>query len=384
MVVCGDAQQRHGIVLAKNYEAKKYGIQTGDAIWQAKQKCPDIILVPPNFERYMKYSKMAKTIYADYTDLIEPFGIDECWLDVTGSILLFGSGKMIADEIRRRIENELGVTASVGVSFNKIFAKLGSDMKKPNATTMIEKETFKETIWHIPANELIYVGRATYAKLLNYGIRTIGDIARTEVEFLKKILGKNGIMLWEFANGLDRSPVRNIQAYSDIKSVGNSTTTPKDLIHDEEVKITMYVLAESVASRLRKYNLKCKTVQLTIRDTNLYSIDRQGKLPFPSFNSEAIFEKAFQLYKTHHDSNIAVRSIGIKGCDLTADEEIQLSIMTDVSHMEQQDKLEQTIDDIRGRFGHFSVQRGIMLADKRLSNLDPKADHVIHPVSFFR
>ncbi len=380
--VCGDVEQRHGIILAKSYEAKRFGVQTGDAIWQAKMKCPDIILVPPNFDRYMRYSRMAKQIYSEYSDQVESFGLDECWVDVTGSINLFGSGKTIADEIRGRIKTELGITSSVGVSFNKIFAKLGSDMKKPDATTVIPQDDFREKIWNLPVNELLYVGRATHAKLSKYSIKTIGDLANTDTQFLQQILGKNGLMLWNFANGYDTSPVSNIGAKSLIKSVGNSTTTPYDLVTDEDVKVTLYVLCESVAARLREYQFKCTTVQINIRDNNLYSIDRQGKLAFHSCTSEDIFKKAFELYKTHHTSGMPIRSIGIKACNLTVEEDMQLSIMPDVARMQKQDTLEHTIDSIRSRFGHFSVQRGIMLTDKNLSNLDPKNDHVIHPVSF--
>jgi len=228
VAVGGDVEARHGIILAKNYHAKKYGILTGEAIWQAQQKCRDLVVVPPNFKRYMRFSQMARDIYADYTDQCESFGLDECWLDVTGSYRLFGDGKAIADKIRERIKFEMGITASVGVSFNKIFAKLGSDIKKPDATTIISKDNFKDVVWKLPVNELLYVGRATHKKLNRYGIKTIGDLANTELKYLEYWLGKWGCMLWTFANGYDTSPVSNIGAKSLIKSVGNSTTTPRD------------------------------------------------------------------------------------------------------------------------------------------------------------
>ena len=238
VAVCGDPELRHGIVLAKNQLAKGCGIKTGEVLWQARQKCPELVLVPPSYERYLSYSAMAKEIYQEYTDQVESFGLDECWLDVTGSTALFGGGCTLADRIRERIRRELGVTASVGVSFNKVFAKLGSDLRKPDATTAISPRDFREKIWPLPVQTLLYVGRATQNKLQRYGIRTIGELARADRGMLQFAFGKNGLMLWAFANGLDTSPVSNIGAKSLIKSIGNSTTTPRDLLSDGEVRIT--------------------------------------------------------------------------------------------------------------------------------------------------
>ena len=195
VAVGGDVENRHGIILAKNYETKKYGIQTGEALWQARQKCKDLIIVPPHYEQYLKYSKLARDVYADYTDQIEPYGMDECWLDVTGSVGIMGSGEKIANEIRERMKFELGLSISAGVSYNKIFAKLGSDMKKPDATTLIPKETFREKIWDLPASDMLGVGRATEKVLSSYGIRTIGQLANTPPELLKHRLGKCGVMI---------------------------------------------------------------------------------------------------------------------------------------------------------------------------------------------
>lgn len=251
VAVVGDQELRHGIVLAKSYEAKRFGVQTGDAIWQAKQKCKELNLVPAHFSEYLKFSRLSKEIFADYSDRCESFGLDESWIDLTGCTHLFGDGPQAAQEIRRRIKFELGITASVGVSFNKVFAKLGSDMNKPDGITVIPYDSFRETVWPLPVKDLLYVGKATTRKLQSYGIHTIGELAKTDRTFLEYRFGKIGGMLWTFANGLDTSPVSNIGAKSLIKSVGNSTTAPRDLITDQDVRITLYALCESVAERLR-------------------------------------------------------------------------------------------------------------------------------------
>ncbi len=382
LAVLGDPEARHGIVLAKNYEAKFHDVKTGDPMWMAKQKCPDIIFVPPHYDLYMKHSKLVRDIYAEYTDKVEPYGLDECWLDVTGSSLLFGSGKDIANEIRSRVKSELGVSVSVGVSFNKIFAKLGSDMKKPDATTVIESERFKEIVWPLPVKELLYVGRATHNKLRRKGIFTIGDLADADPENLRFWLGKMGIVLWQFANGLDTSPVTNIGAKSMIKTVGNSTTAPRDLISNEDIKITLMVLSESVSARLREYGFICRTVQIGIRDNGLNWIERQGKLEIPNRTAKSIFELAFSLFKKHTNGK-PIRSLSVRACDLEPIDHVQLSLLPDVSQLQKQEELEAAMDNLRNRFGHFSVQKGLMLTDKELSALDPKNDHIIHPMSFF-
>ena len=384
VAVAGDPEARHGIVLAKNYPAKACGVQTGDPLWMARQKCPDIVFTPPHYDRYMQFSTAAREIYSEYTDQVEPYGLDECWLDVTGSIALFGDGRAIADELRRRIRQELGVTASVGVSYNKIFAKLGSDMKKPDATTVITSERFKEIVWPLPVSDLLYVGRATHAKLKRYCIKTIGDLAAADQRFLQRLLGQNGMMLWCFANGLDTSPVSNIGAKSLIHSIGNSTTAPRDLVTDEDIKITLYVLCESVSARMREYDFVCDTVQLGVRDNELQSYERQGKLPYPNRTAKALFEKAFELYKRNHLSGKPVRSLSVRACRLSVGANEQLSLMPDVAAIQKQEELESAVDALRNRFGHFSVQRGLLLTDLQLSSLNPKDDHVIHPESFFK
>lgn len=382
LAVLGDPEARHGIVLAKNYEAKKFEVQTGDPMWMAKQKCPDIIFVPPHYDLYMKHSKLVREIYSEYTDQVEPYGLDECWLDVTGSTSLFGSGEKIANEIRKRVKFELGVSVSVGVSFNKIFAKLGSDMKKPDATTVIGSDRFQEIVWPLPVKELLYVGRATHSKLRQKGIYTIGELANTNPENLRFWLGKMGVVLWQFANGLDTSPVSNIGAKSLIKTVGNSTTAPRDLITDDDIKITLMVLSESVSSRLREYGFICRTVQIGIRDHELNWIERQGKLDIPNRTAKSIFELAFALFKKHTNGK-PIRSLSVRACNLEPVDYVQLSLLPDVAQLQKQEELESAMDNLRNRFGYFTVQKGLMLTDRELSNLDPKNEHIIHPMSFF-
>lgn len=383
VAVCGDAEARHGIVLAKNQIAKQSGIKTGDVIWEARQKCPGLVLVSADFGKYLRFSRLAKAIYADYTDQIEPFGIDECWLDVTESIRLFGSGQEIANTIRQRFKSELGLTASVGVSWNKIFAKLGSDMKKPDATTVIAQENYKDVVWPLPVGDLLYVGRSTRKNLQNRAIFTIGNLANRDIKSLRLQLGVWGETLWSFANGFDSAPVKQLGEESIIKSVGNSTTTVRDLVNIQDVKLIIYVLAESVAARLRKHGLKCRTVSISVRSNDLISFERQCKLPSPTFLSGDIAGKAMELFKSNYRWDNPVRSLGVRACDLvTADQHVQLDLF-------QKDKienetLEQNIDNLRKRFGHYSVQRCAMLLDRKLTGFNPQMDHVIHPVSFFK
>ncbi len=383
IAVVGDPEARHGIVLAKNNAAKSCGVLTGNPLWMAKRNCPDIIFVSPHDDLYMKYSRIAREIYGEYTDRVEPYGLDECWLDVTGSTNLFGGGKSIADQLRERIKKELGITASVGVSYNKIFAKLGSDMKKPDATTVISRDRFRETVWPLPVNELFYVGRATHNKLRRYGIQIIGGLAQTDQELLRCLLGQNGVMLWLFANGMDSSPVSDISAKSLVKSIGNSTTAPRDLV-TEEIKIILYVLCESVSARMREYGFLCRIVQLGLCDRELHSYERQGKLSYPNRTAISLCDKAFSLYKQHHTSGKPVRSLCVRALDLPLREYEKLSFLPDISEIQTEELLESKVDRIRGRFGSFSIQRELFLFDRQLSSLNPKEEHIIHPEVFFK
>lgn len=378
VIVCGDAEARHGIVLAKNYPAKILGIKTGEAIWEAKMKCPEVTSVTANFRKYIRFSRLARKIFSDYTDQIEPFGID-----VSDSVRLYGDGKTIADQIRQRFKTELGLTGSVGVSFNKIFAKLGSDMKKPDATTVITEDNYKQLVWPLPVGELLYVGRSTRRKLQSRAMFTIGDLAKRDIKSLRLLLGIWGETLWHFANGLDSAPVRLYGEESIVKSVGNSTTTPRDLLNLDDVKLIVYVLAESIAARLRAHGLKCTTVSISVRDKELQSFERQCKLGAPTFLSGDITSKAIELFTSSYSWNKPIRSLGVRGADLvTADGHIQIDLFDkDKTGLEI---LEKTIDGLRKRFGHYSIQRCAMLLDPKLSGFNPKDDHTIHPVSYFK
>lgn len=383
VVVGGDPEQRHGIVLAKNQVAKKYGIKTGDVLWQAHQKCPNLVVIPPDFKKYLSFSQDAKDIYSDYTDQIEPFGIDEAWLDVTGSSL-FGNGEKIAEEIRERIKNELGVTVSIGVSYNKIFAKLGSDYKKPDAITVINRENYKDIVWSLPVSDLLYVGRATERKLKGVGIYTIGSLAKTDPRTLKQLLGKWGEYLYVFANGQDTTPVSRAGDENIIKSIGNSTTTPRDLVCNEDVKMVIYVLAESVTARMREHGFKASTVSLYVRDNELRSYGKQCKLEHISDLTDDIVAAAMQIFNNSYNWYKPIRSIGIKATDFyAAGQPLQLDLFQDIAKRDDKERLEKTIDWLRSRFGQKSIQRAVLLQDTKLTGLNPKDDHVIHPVSYF-
>ncbi len=382
VIVCGDPNLRHGIVLAKNGLAKQAGVVTGEAVWQARGKCPGLIAVGANFPRYLRFARDARAIYNGYTDQIEPFGLDEAWLDVTGSTGI-GGGEALANELRQRIHRELGITASVGVSFNKIFAKLGSDMKKPDATTVITPENFKQTVWPLPAKDLLYIGPSTWRKLKRISLNTIGKVAEAEPEFLRSYLGKWGEVLWTFANGLDQSPVSRFGEQSPIKSIGHSTTTPRDLTNDTDVKMTCLILAEAVAARLREMGFLARTVQIYVRDSALHGFERQQRLSEPTCLATVLTETAMRLFRSNYAWQSGIRSIGIRACDLIAATNWrQLSVWAKSNQREE--ALERTVEDLRKRFGHFVIQRGLMYQDPKLSNLAPKEDHVIFPVSYFR
>ena len=320
LAVGGDPEARHGIVLTANYVTKKSGVKTGMALWQAKQVCPGIIFVPPRMDLYLRFSRMAQEIYSEYTDLREPFGIDESWLDVSASTSIKGDGIKIANEISKRIKHELGVTVSIGVSWNKIFAKLGSDYKKPDAITEFSRENYKSLAWNLPAGDLIYVGRSTNKKLQTLGIKTIGEIANTEPTILENRLGKMGLVLHTFANGWDETPVCVEGYQAPIKSIGNSTTTPRDLVNDLDVKIILMALSESVASRLRENGFQCKGVEISIRDNELYHFSRQCKLKRPTNITDEIVQAAYRLFKDNYRWEHPVRSLGVRGCDLVSDD----------------------------------------------------------------
>ncbi len=383
VAVGGDVEQRHGIILAKNQIAKKFHIQTGEALWQAKQKCPDLVIVPPNYNLYLRFSRLARQIYLDYTDQVEPFGLDECWLDVTGSAVK-GNGMAIAKEISARIKYELGITVSIGVSWNKIFAKLGSDYKKPDAVTPISKDNFKEIVWPLSAGDLLYVGRATQRKLNSRYIRTIGELANTPEEMLHSLFGKWGDVLYCFSNGLDTTPVGKFDNQPTIKSIGNSTTTPRDLTNNEDVKIILFVLADSVARRVREQGFKARTVCISVRDNELSSFTRQFTIKHYTNITSEIAQEGMNLFLRHYRWYKPIRSIGISVTDLVSDTIVtQMDLFSDEKSRVRKERLDGAVDWLKNRFGNYSVQPAVLLADRQLSGFDPKKDHSIHPVGYF-
>lgn len=384
LAVGGDPEARHGIVLTADYIAKKHGVKTGMALWQAKQICPEINFISPRMDLYLRFSKMAHEIYGEYTDLQEAYGIDESWLDVTDSVSIKGDGYKIAQEISNRMKSELGITVSIGVSFNKIYAKLGSDYKKPDAITTMYRDEFQKKAWVLPASDLLYVGRSTSTKLQKLGIRTIGDLARTDEKILHSQFGKMGDILWAFANGYDDSPVKYEDAHAPIKSIGNSTTTPRDLVNEQDVKIVLTILAESVAARLRENGFKCRVVEISIRDNELFSFTRQRKLDHATNVTREIAEEAFRLFQENYNWQKPIRSVGVRGADLVNDNYWeQIDLFSSVEFREKQMKVDAAVDDIRRRFGFYSVQRGLMYFDKMLSSVDAKAEHTVHPHGYF-
>ena len=383
LAVGGDPEARHGIVLTANYIAKKSGVKTGMALWQAKQVCPKIIFVPPRMDLYLRFSRMAQEIYSEYTDLREPFGIDESWLDVSASTSIKGDGMKMANEISKRIKHELGVTVSIGVSWNKIFAKLGSDYKKPDAITEFSRENYKNLAWNLPAGDLIYVGRSTNKKLQTLGIKTIGELANTEPAILESRLGKMGLVLHTFANGWDETPVCVEGYQAPIKSIGNSTTTPRDLVNDLDVKIILMALSESVSSRLRENGFQCKVVEISIRDNELYHFSRQCKLKRPTNITDEIVQAAYRLFKDNYRWEHPIRSLGVRGCDLVSDDmPYQLDLFISEQKREKLEKMDQVVDEIRARFGYQSIQRAFVYQDKLLAQLNAR-EHTVHPQGYF-
>ena len=383
LAVGGDPEARHGIVLTANYIAKKSGVKTGMALWQAKQVCPKIIFVPPRMDLYLRFSRMAQEIYSEYTDLREPFGIDESWLDVSASTSIKGDGMKIANEISKRIKHELGVTVSIGVSWNKIFAKLGSDYKKPDAITEFSRENYKNLAWNLPVGDLIYVGRSTNKKLQTLGIKTIGELANTEPAILENRLGKMGLVLHTFANGWDETPVCVEGYQAPIKSIGNSTTTPRDLVNDLDVKIILMALSESVSSRLRENGFQCKVVEISIRDNELYHFSRQCKLKRPTNITDEIVQAAYRLFKDNYRWEHPIRSLGVRGCDLVSDDmPYQLDLFISEQKREKLEKMDQVVDEIRARFGYQSIQRAFVYQDRLLAQLNAR-EHTVHPQGYF-
>ena len=365
VAVCGDPESRHGIILAKNELAKRAGVVTAETIWQAKKKCPDLELVRPHRQKYTHYSKLINQIYLRYTDLVEPFSIDESWLDVTASQNLFGSGKQIADEIRRTVREETGLTLSAGVSWNKIFAKLGSDYKKPDATTEITRENFRDILWPLPARDMIFVGKSTSDRLLKSGIKTIGDIAISDPKMLTALLGKQGQMLWNYANGYDNAPVARYGEAEPVKSIGNGINFRRNLMCEDDIITAVTGLSDTVASRLRHHKLKAFGVKVDIKDPSFTTISRQKQLFVPTNLASELAQASMELIHESWRPGAPIRMLTITGinlCDETVEEQISLFAGDNHSH-QQGEKIERTMDDIRSRFGSAAITFGGVLGN---------------------
>ena len=392
VAVAGDPEQRHGIILAKSREAKAYGVKTAEAIWQAKQKCPNIVIVKPDYPAYIRYSRLARQIYYQYSDQVEPFGLDESWIDITHTVDLHGGSPMlVAQEISERIKAELGLTVSVGVSFNKVFAKLGSDTDPGDGISYIPHSRFRSLAWPLDVSDLMYVGRATTAKLKAVGVNTIGDLAQASDYFLDRRFGKVGRMIRSFANGEDNSPVkvmdpRKTDVDYAIKSIGNGLTAPHSLTNPQEAKALLFLLSESVAQRLRECRFRAKTVAISVRsDRDLGFYTRQAPLPAASCITNEIAQTAWSLLCSNEplDGTSPIRALGVRACNLMPyDLPVQESIFNDASKRAGAERLDKTIDDLRRRFGNNSVRRLVELSDGSTSGLDIKRDNIVHPVGF--
>lgn len=357
MAVCGSPDKRHGIILAKNELAKKAGVVTAETVWQALKKCPDLQFVPPHMNKYKHYSRLINEIYKRFTDMVEPFSIDESWLDVTASQSLFGSGKEIADTIRETVKSELGLTLSAGVSFNKIFAKMGSEYKKPDATTLITRENYKEILWPLPARDMFFVGKTTAQKLAEAGIKTIGDIAAADPHTLEKMLGKQGRQLWEYTNGLDESPVARADSGGKIKSVGNGVTFTRDLVTEDDIVTAVTSLSDTVAGRLRKYGIKACGVKVDIKDPFFKVISRQKQLFTPTNLAAELAKNALDIIHASWKKGSPIRMLTITGINLT-DENFyeQLSLFGEGSESRQKgEQIERTMDQVRKKYGSSSI-----------------------------
>lgn len=368
VAVSGNPDKRHGIILAKNQKAKECGVKTGETIWEAKKKCPELILVPPQFDEYVKISNKIFDIYCQYTDRVEPFGIDECWLDVSGSMRLFESAESIAEELRERIKKEIGITISVGVSFNKIFAKLGSDMKKPDAVTIIDEDNYKQKVWPLDVGDLLMIGRHTAQKLRDIGINTIGDLANTDPRILTGKFGVNGQKMYENANGINDEPVRLYYESHIPKSIGNSTTLPKDVTKREEAKAVIMALCEMIAIRLRRHNFVAGGLHLGIKYNDLSYYGKQTKLPMPINSASKLCDYAMDIYDGIK-LLMPVRAFSVSTFDLSDGEEnVQLSLFEDIEKTEKLRRLDKSLDGIRQKYGYGILKSASVLEFPHITN----------------
>ena len=385
LAVGGSVEDRHGVILAKDEACKRAGVKTGMALWQARQLCPEMTIVAPRMDLYLEYSARVQEIYSEYTNLREPFGIDESWLDLTGCWGI-PDGEAVAQEICARVKRELRVTVSVGVSWNKVFAKLGSDYRKPDAVTCISRENYREIVWPLPVEDLLYVGRATSARLRGIGVDTIGALARCDPEILHRKLGKMGYVLCAFANGMDDSPVRREDLGPPVKSISNSTTAPRDLVSDEEVRITLLTLAESVATRLRAGGYKSRLLSVSVRSTALRWCSHQLKLEHATNGTQEILSGGMALFHQLHNwqRDGPIRSLGLSAGALErADVPEQLDLFGMAETRQREAALDTTLDALRGKYGFGCIRRGLTALEPRLGALNAKEEHVAHPVGFF-
>ena len=396
VAVCGSQEDRHGIVLTANAIAKGFGIQTGMANWQAKQVCPNLIILHPRYERYLHFSRLMRKIYLEYSDRVEAFGLDENWVDLSNPGVTIEDGERIANAIRNRVREELGLTISVGVSFNKIFAKLGSDMKKPDATTVIRRDDFKEKVWPLPVSELLYVGRQTTKKYADINIRTIGDLAKFDSDCLRSKFGKTADVLQSYAQGVDMTPVMPVSESMAIKSIGNSTTAPSDIENRDDALCIITILAECVAMRLREHGFRSRNISIAVRNVIQYtdgnnrtttSLDWhscQHMLGSSTNLAVDIIREAMKLFDERYARMYPFRGLGIS-CGTLVPESVpvQMDLFGSAEKQARMEQLERNVDMLRNRFGNNIVQKGIVLIDRKAATLDPKADHTIHPVAMY-
>ena len=360
MAVCGDPESRHGIILAKNEIAKRYGIVTAETLWQARKKCPDLQTVPPHHKKYQHYSRLINEIYLQYTDMVEPFSVDESWLDVTASQKLFGNGKQIADKIRHQVKKELGLTLSAGVSFNKIFAKMGSDYEKPDATTVITQENYKNILWPLDIRDLFFVGKATADKLQGIGIHTIGQLAESDRHTVTALLGKQGNIIHDYANGLDQTPVSRFDEREDVKSIGNGSTFRRNLEGIQDIRTAVIALSDTVAVRLRQKKKKAFGVKVDIKDPSLKVISRQQQLDNPTNLAENIADTAVSIIEKSWNLRHPIRMLTVTAINLCPEDQAQqLSLFSSENiQNETGEKMERTMDDIRKKFGRNAITFG--------------------------
>ncbi|MDE5548007.1 MAG: DNA polymerase IV [Clostridia bacterium] len=361
VAVCGSQEERHGVVLAKSELAKRAGIKTGMTNWQAKRLCPELVIVPPRHDIYAKFSEALHEIYIRYTDYVEPFGLDECWLDVTRCSR---APYDIAEDIRQTVKGELGLTVSVGVSFNKVFAKLGSDMKKPDAVTVITRDNFKDTVWRLPCSDMIYCGRATTEKLKKLGVRTIGELARFPQDVLLKVFGKNGGKLWQNANGMDSDPVSRYDAYEQAKSVGHGVTCVADLVNAEEAGTVIVSLTQEIGQKLRKMRLRARGVQVTVRDKDLSFESWQAQLEAPTQSAAVLAAAGSELLKKRYGWSKPIRALTVSAIRLeSVDKPDQLSLF---QADDKRERVENTLDAIRSKFGDGAIRPATLLGESKL------------------